>query len=169
MIILVLGVYNVHSYGLLRDWKKDIIFFGLSDAGGVPMFIIPEHFRLEADINLVSSGVTGIITIASEISGKALQKIVLSGEVPIFISKKKNTIAWIFVRSVYPKLLKELSNIHDEIESRFGEELSEWSGFVTETSGVRNWLAEILGLQSKSIKKREDIDRVIEEFNKDFE
>ena len=145
VILIALLTYRAYSYGSFRNWKKDILILGISDSGGTPMFMIPEDIKLSTDINLISSGVSGIIAMTSEISGEKLQLLTLSGKVPIIISRQKNTNMWIFIRKEYPRIKKKIANIHRELEGRFGERLSEWGGFVSETRDAKAWLETELG------------------------
>jgi len=168
-ILAALIVYKMYTYGVFRDWKKDVVFYGLSDEGGVPLFIIPESKKLRADVNLVSSGLTGIIALASEISGKKLKTLTLSGEVPILIIKGKNSIAWIFTKREYPRIMKELTRLHGELEEKYGEDIATWGGFIEETIEISVWLSKKLGKKApKKRTKTQNIDKLITDLDTEF-
>ncbi len=168
-IALVLMLYKAYTYGAFRDWRKDVFAFGLSDVGGVSMFAIPEDFETKYDVGLISSGLLGIHTMTSEISGRELKQIVLSGEVPIFIRKGENSISWVFLRRVYPRLIKQLSKIHSELEEIYGPTLTEWSGLAEDIEEVKVWVASRLKMRlEREISEEEVSPEVAEEFERVF-
>jgi len=145
VIILAIGIYKAHSYGLFRNWRKDIISIGFADVGGVPLFIVPEDFETGYDINLISSGLLGIYTMTGEITGKEIEKLVLSGELPIFICRGETCMSFTFIKREYPRLIKQLYRLHKEAEQRYGELFATWSGLTEEVEEVKRWLIEKLG------------------------
>ena len=148
--VAVILVYAAYTYGLFRDWRDDVLAFGLSDIGGVPMFLLPESFQTSYDINLISSGLLGIHSMTSEIVGKELQSFVLSGELPIFIRKGNYSIAWAFLKRVYPRLIKQLNRLHQELEETYQETLRSWSGLDLEIEELKSWVSTRLKLREPS-------------------
>lgn len=146
IILLVIGIYKAYSYGLFRNWKKDILAFGVADIGGVPIAIVPEDFKTIYDPNLISSGLLGIHTLTSEITGKELKRLILSGEVPIYIGKEENSIIFVFIKREYPKIMKQLHRIHTELEETYATLLQSWSGLVEEAEELIIWLKTKLGI-----------------------
>ncbi len=150
LIISLVGVlllYRAYTYGVFRNWKRDIIAIGIADVGGVPMFILPEDFKTRYDLNLISSGLLGIHTLTSEIIGKELRRLVLSGELPVFISKSDSSIMFAFIKKEYPKIIKQLTRLHGELESNYEQLLASWSGLVEESEEIKLWLQSRLGIQ----------------------
>ncbi len=146
VILVAIAFYKSYSYGLFRNWRRDIVAFGLSDVGGVPMFVVPEDFQTKYDTSLISSGLMGIHTMTGEISGKELKRLVLSGEVPIFINRGESSIAWVFVKKEYPRLIKQLAKLHEELEKLYGPLFVSWSGLAEEIEDAKIWLANRLGV-----------------------
>ncbi|MEM4539658.1 MAG: hypothetical protein QXF02_05805, partial [Candidatus Korarchaeota archaeon] len=138
--VMLIGLLRLHSYGLFRNWRRDIIGVGLSDLGGILMFVLPERFPVDIDTSLISSGITGIFTMAGELSQRALNRIVLSEVVPILIDKGEYTLMWVFLRREYPRVIKQLSKLHREMEKTYSAILAEWSGVVEELTDVKSWL-----------------------------
>ncbi|MCR8501528.1 MAG: hypothetical protein NDP19_04375, partial [Crenarchaeota archaeon] len=138
--VMLIGLLRLHSYGLFRNWRRDIIGVGLSDLGGILMFVLPERFPVDIDTSLISSGITGIFTMAGELSQRALNRIVLSEVVPILIDKGEYTLMWVFLRREYPRVIKQLSKLHREMEKAYSAILAEWSGVVEELIDVKSWL-----------------------------
>jgi len=151
LLISAFLLFKAHTYGAFRNWRKDIIAIGVSDVGGVPLFIMPEDFETRYDINLISSGLLGIHTLTSEITGKELRKLVLSGEIPILISKSENSIMFAFIKKEYPKITKHLTNLHEELDKNYSDILVSWSGLVEEAEDIKEWIKNRLG-QSKKIR-----------------
>ena len=168
MLAFAGALYKAHSYGLFRNWRKDVLAFGVSDIGGVPMFVIPEDFKARYDISLISSGLLGIHAMTGEISGKEIRRVVLSGEVPIFISKKENTIAWAFLKREYPKLVNRLDKLHTDLEREFGAMFEAWTGLAEEVEEARAWIASKLGLRLELERIEEETEET-EEIAREFE
>ena len=163
IVAFILIVLRAYTYGLFRNWRKDIVAFGVSDIGGVPMFVLPEDFEARYDPSLISSGLLGIHTMTGEISGKELRSLVLSGEIPIYVRKGENSIVWVFLRREYPRLLKHLEKLHDALERDYAEVLAEWSGLAEEVEDIKMWVAERLGLRVEAERAEEDIEEVFRE------
>ncbi len=172
VIILSIFLFWARSYGMFRNWKRDIVSIGLSDLGGTLMLAVPEDFKTRYDINLISSGLMGIHTLTSEIVGRELSSLVLSGEVPVLLHRGSKTIMWVFLKRVYPRLIKNLEKIHREIESRYGDLLEAWSGVEEELSEIKAWLEEKLEIKPlmRAIGREEEAieEEVAEEFEKVF-
>ncbi|MEM2295179.1 MAG: hypothetical protein QXH55_02995, partial [Candidatus Korarchaeota archaeon] len=166
--VMLIGLFRLHSYGLFRNWRRDIIGVGLSDLGGIPMFVLPERFPVEIDISLISSGITGIFTMAGELSRRALDRIVLSGVVPILIDKGKYTLMWVFLRREYPRVIKQLSKLHREMEKVHGPTLAEWSGIAEELIDVKSWIVIRLYPEARS-KAKKELRALGEDFREAFE
>ncbi|MCR8456037.1 MAG: thrombospondin type 3 repeat-containing protein, partial [Crenarchaeota archaeon] len=166
--VMLIGLLRLHSYGLFRNWRRDIIGVGLSDLGGIPMFVLPERFPVEIDISLISSGITGIFTMAGELSQRALNRIVLSGVVPILIDKGEYTLMWVFLRREYPRVIKQLSKLHREMEKVHGPTLAEWSGIAEELVDVKSWIIARLYPEARS-KAKKELRTLGEDFREAFE
>ncbi|MEM4677100.1 MAG: hypothetical protein QXY55_04335 [Candidatus Korarchaeota archaeon] len=165
--VMLIGLLRLHSYGLFRNWRRDIIGVGLSDLGGIPMFVLPERFPVEIDISLISSGITGIFTMAGELSQRALNRIVLSGVVPILIDKGEYTLMWVFLRREYPRVIKQLSKLHREMEKTYSAILAEWSGVVEELTDVKSWLMVRL-FPGARFEAKKELEALEEEFRETF-
>jgi len=168
VVILFVLLYRAVSRGTFRNWRKDIIAFGLSDAGGIPAFVIPEDFGAKYDASLISSGLMGIHTMTGEISGRELESLVLSGEIPIFINKKTNSIIWVFIRKEYPKIINKLRDIHKEIEEKYGELLASWSGLAEEVEEIKMWVASKIGLSPEMETIEAEETETLSELEKEF-
>jgi len=145
----VFGIYKAYSYGLFRDWKGDIVALGVSDLGGVLMFVEPEEFQEKYDASLISSGLIGMHTMISELSQKEMEQLVLSGEIAIYLDKGKNTMIWVFLKKEYPRLIKKINSIHRELEDNYGVLLESWAGFYDEVKEAKYWLASRIGIKIK--------------------
>ena len=153
-------LYQAKAYGMFRKWKKDVLAIGLSDSGGIPMFMLPEDFSTY-DVNLISSGLLGIHALTNEISGRDMDTLVLSGDMPIFIRKGKHTIIFAFLRKQYPRLIKQLKILHMDLEEAYGDILESWQGLTEDIEDIRSWIMTRLGLPTK-------IKDVTEEFEETF-
>jgi len=168
VVVIIIALYKAHTYGLFRNWRKDILAFGLSDVGGVPMFVVPEDFQTKYDPSLISSGLLGIHTMTGEISGKELKRLVLSGEIPILIERGENSIAWVFLRRAYPRIIRKLSKLHSELEEAYGPMLAEWSGLTEEMDEVKYWVISRLKMRKIEEVGEEVSPEVEEEFRRVF-
>ena len=168
LVAVTIFLFWARSYGLFRNWKKDILSAGLSDLGGILMFVIPEDFKMRYDANLISSGLLGIHTLTGEIVGKALKRLVLSGEVPVLLISGEKTIMWVFLKKAYPRIIGKLEKIHEELESMYEELLESWSGIEEELEDVKIWLSRKIELAP--IKERIEVEDkdLIEEFEREF-
>ncbi len=165
---IILGLFEARAYGLFRNWREDIIAFGLSDLGGTPMFVLPENFKMGYDPSLISSGLLGIFTMTSEISGEELKQLVLSGAIPILIEKGDNTIMWVFVKKAYPRIIKQLSKLHRELEKVYGPLLSGWSGVGEDVEDAKLWVQSRLGIGAFRREQEKVEVKVEEEFEELF-
>ena len=144
--VIAIGLYRTYSYGIFRNWKKDLLSIGLADIGGVPMFIVPEDFETRYDLSLISSGLLGIYTMTGEITGKEIETLVLSGELPIFISRGESSILFAFMRKEYPRLIKQLQKLHQDTEQKYTDILTSWAGMTEEVYEIKYWIQTKIGI-----------------------
>jgi len=166
LIGIVLGIYKANTYGLFRNWRKDILAFGMTDLGGVPMFVVPEDFKTRYDISLISSGLLGIHTMTEEITGKETRTLVLAGEIPIFISKGENSIAYAFIKRDYPRLIKQLRKVLENVEDTYGPTIKSWTGLAEEMEEVKKYVESLLGIER--IVAPEEVEEISPEVEEEF-
>ena len=147
VILSVSGIYWAYSYGLFRNWRKEIIAVGLTDIGGVPLFVLPLGFESEHNIELISSGLLGVHTISGEISGKTIRTLVLEGPLPTIVRRTETSILWVFLKKIYPRLIKNIEKIHNALEDNFGSDIASWSGVPEDVLYIKEWLAKKLGFK----------------------
>ncbi len=170
LVLVALGVvalYKSYSYGVFRNWRKDVLALGLSDLGGVPMFAVPEDFEERYNLGLVSSGLMGIHAMTSEISGEESEQLILSGRVPILLDKGKYTVMWVFLRREYPRLIKQLNKLHAELEKVYGPLIESWGGITDKVRDIEYWIVTRLGLGAKTEEKPEEA-KELEELEEEF-
>ena len=167
LIVVLVALYAAYNYGLFRNWRSDIVAFGLSDIGGVPIVVVSRGFKTKIDLGLISSGLLGIHALVSEIAGRELKSFTLAGEVPIYIGRGEYSIAWVFLKRVYPRLVKQLDSLHREIERTFEHILQEWSGIEEEAEDIRIWIASRLNMRVDK-ESMEIPSNLEEEFEKEF-
>jgi len=132
-------------YGVFRDWRKDIITFGLSDQGGTPILILPEEMGEKQDPNLISPALIGIHQLTGEIAGEQ-RTLVMAGRVATIVRKGDQSFIWVLAKKAYPKIIRNLNKLHSEIEKHFGERIGKWSGVIEELKDLKSWLVETLGI-----------------------
>ncbi len=166
IIYLLVGVVSLFAYafhyGAFRNPFKDIITVGLSDEGGTLMLLIPEEIKEKQDPNLISPALIGIHQLTSEITGEQ-RTIVLSGRIATIIRHGEASYMWVFAKKSYPKIVKTINKLHSEIEKRFKDVLTAWSGDVDELADVRQWLIRVLGaeeIKEVAIKTIEELKEV---------
>jgi len=167
LVVVLVALYAAYNYGLFRNWRNDVIAFGLSDTGGVIVTTVAREFKTKVDLSLVSSGLLGIQSLVGEITGKELGSIALAGEVPIYISRGEYSIAWVFLRKIYPRIIKQLDKLHREIERTFGVLLQEWSGMEEEAEDIKIWIASRLNIRVH-VESEEIPPELESKFSKEF-
>ena len=169
LVIVVFALYKSYSYGLFRNWRKDLLAIGLSDTGGIPMFVIPKGFEEKYNLGLVSSGLIGIYTMTSEISGETLDQLVLSGKIPILLVRGENTILWVFLKREYPRVIRQLNKLHSELEEAYGPVLAEWGGMTANVEDVKYWILIRVGETMGREKAKGSFAEIDEEFKEFLE